>query len=194
VSPRKAPAKTVPPQVDWVRSRGGWVRLLPETEMSERLRNRFPALIPPRRSGSPLSERGIEVGDGWEMLVENLLIGLRDLGYAKPIIQIKEKFGGLRVYHSLKGWTESMDKRLRLAEAMAWTTCETCGDPGQLYATTDSGWRYVACLKHKRPKSKVVKVERVRNVIPPECPMMKGKKCAMQAAGDECPCRKAAEL
>jgi hypothetical protein len=43
---------------------------------------------------------GIECGDGWFDLLWKLCQDIEELGYCGQIIQIKEKFGGLRFYES----------------------------------------------------------------------------------------------
>lgn len=59
------------------------------------------------------------------------------------IVQVKEKFGGLRFY------TEggSSDHRLAIgfAEAMSVRTCEVCGSPGK---PTNNGWIKTLCPEH----------------------------------------------
>lgn len=59
------------------------------------------------------------------------------------ILQIKEKFGGLRFY---TGNTSDVDDAyISFACAMASRTCEVCGDPGE---KRDTGWIKTLCDKH----------------------------------------------
>lgn len=60
------------------------------------------------------------------------------------VVQIKEKFGGLRFYYN--GGDEFVDGAVQLAEAICIRTCETCGAPGKLSAT---GWIKTTCEEHK---------------------------------------------
>ena len=60
------------------------------------------------------------------------------------VLQVKEKFGGLRIY--------TFDARLsaiaRDAEERSYAICETCGAPGTL--GEHGGWYRTACPKHRR--------------------------------------------
>lgn len=47
------------------------------------------------------------------------------------VLQIKEKFGGLRIYCS--HYDDYIHGILALAETMAYRTCEITGDPGSLH-------------------------------------------------------------
>jgi hypothetical protein len=84
------------------------------------------------------------VSPGWWPILEDLLPKLKTAG-VKTVDQIKEKFGGLRVY---TGSIENDSNRhlvatlIREAETKAWKTCEVCGDPGVLRT---EGWYMVRC-------------------------------------------------
>ena len=58
--------------------------------------------------------------------------------------QIKEKFGGLRFYYS--GGDDEISGMVRMAEAWANNTCETCGAPGK---RRDGGWIKTLCDHHE---------------------------------------------
>ena len=57
--------------------------------------------------------------------------------------QIKEKFGGLRFYYS--GGDDEIRGMVRMAEAWADKSCETCGAPGK---RRDGGWIKTLCDRH----------------------------------------------
>ena len=61
------------------------------------------------------------------------------------IVQVKEKFGGLRFY--MDGGTEAHRIGVGFAEAMASRTCEVCGSPGE---RTDDGWVKTLCPEHAK--------------------------------------------
>jgi len=70
------------------------------------------------------------------------------------IVQIKEKFGGLRFYYHYKEQynLDSFDKGMisgivRMAEAIASKTCEYCGEPGKLECI--GGCYTTCCENHK---------------------------------------------
>ncbi len=65
-----------------------------------------------------------------------------------PIIQqIKEKFGGLRVY--INGGNAEMRTCTHFAESMSYHTCEVCGSPGKL---RKDDWVKTLCDKHHNDK------------------------------------------
>ncbi len=86
----------------------------------------------------------IYCGDGWFDIIYNLC---KELYPMRPkVMQIKEKFGGLRFYCSFpKDYSERGYVFIKKAEAQSIETCETCGEPGEL--TIHEGWRLVACDK-----------------------------------------------
>jgi hypothetical protein len=70
---------------------------------------------------------GLQCDDGWYPLIEELL---GQIVKAKPskdfkIVQIKEKFGGLRVY--VNGFTDEIRKLIDTYADRSFKTCEWCG-------------------------------------------------------------------
>lgn len=63
--------------------------------------------------------------------------------------QIKEKFGGLRLYTNFSN--EYIDGAISMAMQMSHKTCEVCGKTGKLRGI---GWRYTACDEHTDPDHK----------------------------------------
>jgi hypothetical protein len=75
---------------------------------------------------------GAHVGNGWLLLVDELIIQLIMLGF-KPedqIDQIKEKFGGLRFY-VCGDISPEMHELISAAEKESFEICENCGEPGR---------------------------------------------------------------
>ena len=64
------------------------------------------------------------------------------------IMQIKEKFGGLRFY--VGQTSEEQQAYIRFASAMASRTCEVCGNPGEIRHTN---WMKTLCDVHHREKA-----------------------------------------
>jgi hypothetical protein len=93
------------------------------------------------------------VGPGWHKLIEELshLIQSRinwSIKTSNPIPQvkmrqIKEKFGGLRIYYD--GGDDAIGGMVDMAEAIAEFTCEECGKPGRY---RDGGWIKTLCDEH----------------------------------------------
>lgn len=104
----------------------------------------------------------IEVGcgDGWFGLIEELILELKALEGTFPeikelkILQIKEKFGGLRFYYDIGaniieekrrlGLRAYIEDLIRRATRLAEITCAICGDPGSGIGP----YGVVRCLKH----------------------------------------------
>jgi hypothetical protein len=58
------------------------------------------------------------------------------------IVQIKEKFGGLRIYYT-GWWNPAVEQAIKEAEEQAYKTCEVCG--GKPATQTSGGWIKTKC-------------------------------------------------
>lgn len=81
------------------------------------------------------------IGPGWNTLVRTLVDDLLALGWNRTLLQMKEKFGGLRFYIG-EGSSEMFD-RIHQAEGQSLEICEQCGAPGEL--RTDRSWLKTLC-------------------------------------------------
>lgn len=130
-------------------------------EKKQQLYKDFPSLYKPvlkewhpDRPVSPVP-LGIGCGDGWFEPIYQLSICLEALILQLPeekrpryyVVQIKEKFGGLRYY--LNASTEEMEKAIRECERVCYRTCEECGATGVL---REGPWLRIACDAHSRGK------------------------------------------
>lgn len=107
-------------------------------------------------SGRELQVTAIpNVGDGWRDVLERAmdrLEGVLDDSLAGRIVirDIKQKFGGLRVYIATEHLDDQQANRaddiVFLAECRAAGTCETCGAKGRLWS--GDGWVRTACDVH----------------------------------------------
>jgi hypothetical protein len=99
----------------------------------------------------PYDQRGIECGDGWYDLIECLaaVMTFRKIHNSDEnnfrIAQIKEKFGGLRVYLSGKA-SDHVRGAIHMACQMSSRICEVCGQPGEL--REDKPWIRTLCDTH----------------------------------------------
>lgn len=83
------------------------------------------------------------VGAGWRPFVRPALEAIVAAG--GDIVQVKEKFGGLRIYvHD--GDRDKIDAIVEAAEKQADRTCEKCGKPGKIVNL--KGWLKNACEDH----------------------------------------------
>ena len=106
-------------------------------EKSRKLFERFPSIFPPEAIREDLTKSclawGCEVGPGWFPIVEDMLKKMSSVAIRPQLLQleqIKEKFGGLRVYYSAAAAIEKqVDSIVAKAEDAAARTCEHCGQP-----------------------------------------------------------------
>ena len=89
------------------------------------------------------------VGNGWAHLIHRVFDKLDTIKGSVKIIQVKEKFAGLRVYTDYVN--EELDKVIRDAERESLKTCEDCGKPGKVRGR---GWYYTSCDLHAKDDSK----------------------------------------
>lgn len=111
---------------------------------------------------------GIEVGNGWYEILSNVCWMIRQHEdnkrwrkkyleekeperladepeyYTVKFDQIKEKFGGLRVYFS--GGDDYVEGLVSMAEAISYYVCEICGNKGE---ANKGGWISVRCEAHR---------------------------------------------
>ena len=88
-----------------------------------------------------------ECGKGWWPLVEKVAAAINSFNAAHPdspveVSQIKQKFGGLRIYH----YNAPEDIRQLIDEAIeaSWHTCERCGSTEGV-TTNLVGYRLTLC-------------------------------------------------
>jgi hypothetical protein len=83
--------------------------------------------------------RGFEHDDGWFDILWRLCEDLEPLvaqfeqetGLHFEVLQVKEKFGGLRFYVNCRR-NEAIRQRIGIAADESFQTCEVCGQPGKL--------------------------------------------------------------
>lgn len=121
---------------------------------------------------------GAGCGDGWADIIDRYLTDLEERGFEVQIDQIKEKFGGLRIYDSVghplfrtinspsaemeRAALEAyLDKRHDEAEKESYRTCEECGERGK---TNDwgTGWYKTLCKKHGKERKEREREERFK--------------------------------
>ncbi|MFC8664047.1 hypothetical protein [Streptomyces sp. NPDC057199] len=98
-----------------------------------------PAQIPARRHA---------VGPGWRPLLERLHEQIRAVFPGYRLLDLKEKFGGLRVYVDRPASSgDALRTLIASAETEAERTCEFCGAPGRIRTRDDQpgGWRKAVC-------------------------------------------------
>jgi NTP pyrophosphohydrolases containing a Zn-finger, probably nucleic-acid-binding len=77
------------------------------------------------------------VGRGWATLIERIFDNLPE---AAQVLDVKEKFGALRV--SVFGGNEAFSRLVQAVQVESTKTCEKCGEPGVL---RQGGWTKTLC-------------------------------------------------
>jgi len=89
----------------------------------------------------------LDIGDGWVPIVSDWYDAVQHLGIRVEVTQVKEKFGGLRIYATVVGGVSGdlnrVESLTQLAESAASHTCEMCGDEGTRRA--DRSWIKTLC-------------------------------------------------
>lgn len=79
---------------------------------------------------------GFECDTGWHYMINELLDKIQDIVNKNPaykdlrVVQIKEKFGGLRCYMNYE--IEEVSNLIEEYENLSYKVCEACGNTGEL--------------------------------------------------------------
>jgi hypothetical protein len=137
-----------------------------ENNLQEQLFEKYPNLFSNKDKDimSSCMAWGIECGDGWYEIISSLCWMIKEheeniiwqTEYVKktnpehksdyvPVRfdQIKEKYGGLRIY--LSGGDSYIRGLVGMANAISYKTCEICGNKGK---SNKSGWITTLCDEH----------------------------------------------
>lgn len=136
-------------------------------ELQNQLYEKYPQLFV-NKNKTPMQSPmcfGIETGEGWYEILSSLCWMIKqhedsiiwqtewkqktDPEYQSDYFpvkfdQIKEKYGGLRVYFS--GGDQYIEGLVSMAEAISYHVCDVCGNKGE---ANKSGWISVRCEAHR---------------------------------------------
>lgn len=101
---------------------------------------RFPAMF------EDIHRLNFDVEEGWKDLIVEALEALHALPYQIKVLQIKEKFGRLRLY--IDTHTPVTEGIIKYAEQRSNVTCESCGEIGSL-TNNKTGWMKTYCARCK---------------------------------------------
>jgi hypothetical protein len=126
-------------------------------ELTDKLVADFPILFGATEP-TTFSRYQFECDDGWEPLLRRLSEKVEEWNREQPlmnpesepvrVMQVKEKFGGLRFY--VGRCPEYLDRAIQEAEAESLWTCEDCGLVDESVETStgkDRGWIRTLCQK-----------------------------------------------
>lgn len=83
------------------------------------------------------------VGAGWESLIDEIFDKLDSMEHPPLIVQVKEKFAGLRVYTDR--YVPELEDVIQEASKKSFKICQACGKPGKIRG---KGWHYTSCDEH----------------------------------------------
>lgn len=137
-----------------------------QEKLIEDLRNKFGLMVP---EYNYQRNEGIHVRDGWHQLLEEMFgcikhheeqlkisddyrkkVGMEPLSTdydPVEILQVKEKFGGMRCY--FRGGDQYTAGVIQMAEVMSFRICDVCGNKGEV---RDLSWMRTLCDKHHEEK------------------------------------------
>lgn len=92
------------------------------------------------------------VGKGWSGLIDEVFDRLEALGKPISIVQVKEKYAGLRIYIGAsyvddEQKVNELEKLIRDVEYKSLKICDVCGKEGKVRG---KGWYYTSCDEHAR--------------------------------------------
>lgn len=90
------------------------------------------------------------VGDGWAFLIDKVFDALGRIKGTVKIIQVKEKFGGLRVYTDV--YNKELEEIIITVGHESYTICEDCGRTGSL---REGSWYRTLCDEHANGKPSI---------------------------------------
>lgn len=96
------------------------------------------------------------VGKGWSGLIDEVFDKLEALGKPTTIVQVKEKYAGLRIYTGGYGYLDDgseitmddFEKFILDIEYRSFKICEVCGKEGKVRG---KNWYYTSCDEHAHP-------------------------------------------
>ena len=144
-----------------------------DQELQNELFEKYPNLFS-NRTKTPMESCmswGCEIGNGWHKILSSLCWMIKqheknieervqirnkfgtendknDLEYFPvKFDQVKEKYGGLRVYFS--GGDDYVQGLVSMAESFSYQVCEVCGNKGE---PNKGGWISTLCEEHRQQK------------------------------------------
>lgn len=121
-------------------------------ELQKKLFKKYPKLF--RQRKLPPSETlmcwGIETDEGWFKFIDKLCAKITALDPEVEIVQLKQKYGGLRCCTT--GTSKAVIDEIWAAEAESYTICEKCGATGML--RDDLPWMQTLCEECYKKKRK----------------------------------------
>jgi hypothetical protein len=94
--------------------------------------------------------KAFDIGPGWIPIIVELDKALAEITPNYELVQVKEKFGGLRYYIDAgdvnKDNYDAVYALIGSAEKTAAVTCDECGEAGSMIKT--GSWYHISCGNH----------------------------------------------
>ena len=107
-----------------------------------------------------LNHRMGGVGDGWVPLLEEMFDKLAAIGWKGEVRQIKEKFGGCRIYITGNEDAQAISDEYG---GKSYHICEYCGNAGELRRDLD--WILTLCDEHYKEKQKSILLDEAQLIL-----------------------------
>lgn len=125
-------------------------------ELEDKLFKKYPKMFPKGRDVNMKENLmcfGFSHGDGWFNILDELFTEIDKLLINENeinMVQVKEKFGSLRVYYDIIKGEDTLyndiNNLIDKAESKSEITCEVCGKPGE--CRNRIGWVSTVCDEH----------------------------------------------
>jgi hypothetical protein len=124
-------------------------------EKQQEIMKRYPEFFTDKRYGDKDDICfSFECNTGWYSMLEEMFAELKAIDAKLTFMQIKEKFGSLRVYYSHFGSEKMTDEEYKVQDKLvqdiitkyenkSYNVCEQCGAPGEVKGVY--GWYTCAC-------------------------------------------------
>lgn len=111
--------------------------------IQNRFFNDFPDIFPRFKASEEFGQIKFEFecDDGWEGIIRDLAVAIRDMNIPIEVRQVKQKLATLRFYYRPNH--PAIDLLVHEAESKSEKTCEICGQPGSRRETR------VTCEEHR---------------------------------------------
>jgi hypothetical protein len=118
--------------------------------LDEALFKKYTSLFQPEEIRNDMRQScmcwGFECGNGWYDILDRAFTKLVELKLEDFYIeQVKEKYGGLRIYTNYTN--DEIEKIIDQAEHEAEKTCEMCGEPSKI--ASENHWYSTECVDCK---------------------------------------------
>lgn len=89
------------------------------------------------------SSISFDINDGWLQILHDCFEEMFLTGWNGELLQVKEKFGGLRIY--LSGYYPEIEEIIIKYSKLSYTVCERCSTTENVESRSSFGWSLTLC-------------------------------------------------